>query len=322
MIDFSIIQQQLNLLSANRQNSFGLYTGKTGAAFCYFSLSTFFQPEYNIQKGEELIGEVISHIHTIKDTSFSEGLCGIGWGICALLQNGYKLPYTESILNDIDDLIYKYNTFIKPPMVSLEKGSVGSLLYFGQRLKSLMDNSNWYRLIMIQECISLLISDLQTYLTHKVKGLLNRPKDTLSKEEIQTIAQCVILFQYLREEKVNLEQVGFLLWKLKDYIEQSYKQSDIILGLDIYLLHAYIWLSGQTGNKSMREQGDEWLRSYEGQLIILPLTSQEKYLYCSCKKQINKKVENANRCSCLKELSYLIPQEEGVIHFLRGELLI
>lgn len=322
MIDFSMIQQRLNLLSANMQNSFGLYTGKTGAAFCYFSLSKFFHPKYNLQKGEELIGEVISHIHIIKDTSFSEGLCGIGWGICALLQNGYKLPYTESALNDIDDLIYKCNTFIKPPIASLEKGSMGSLLYFGQRLKLLIGNSNWYRLIMIQECISLLISDLQTYLTHKAKGILNRPKDTLSKEEIQIIAQCVILFQYLREEKVNLEQVGSLLWELKNYIEQCYKRSIVISGIDIYLLHAYASLSDHTRDKSMCEQSDEWIRSYERQLITLPLTQQEKYMYCNCKKRIDKKNENVSTYSSLKELSYLIPPKEGDIHFLRGELLI
>lgn len=228
---------------------YGLFAGKTGAAFCCFQLAGLYRGLENKSTGRRLAEEVLAALPALKDITLAAGLAGIGWGLEAMNQNGYAMPDTARALDYIDDEIYKYATFRKTADLTLDNGLLGSLVYLTFRLDTVADSPFRHRSLLLQECITLLISDLEA---------------AVSKADKLTKGRCLVFFQQLREKGWYPEHAKQLLRSLKGQIEQAYACAgpEVLANDDLYLLKAYAWLAVQTRTESMRTQADAWEKGF------------------------------------------------------------
>lgn len=79
-----------------------LYHGKMGIVLFFANYARYIEnPLYDKFAGE-LLGEIYEEIHVGLPVNFESGLCGIGWGIDYLLQNGFMEGDSDEILSEID----------------------------------------------------------------------------------------------------------------------------------------------------------------------------------------------------------------------------
>ena len=71
----------------------------------------------------------------LSSTNFRDGLAGIGWGIEYLLQNNYYEGDSEEILEDVDNVIFKSVYEARLPLLGVNEGLCGYLLYLNSRHK-------------------------------------------------------------------------------------------------------------------------------------------------------------------------------------------
>ena len=258
MKEYTRLQQRLDeaLFRMEKETTapalYGLFAGKTGAAFCYFQLAGLYRREENTTTGYRLTEEVLAALPSVKDITFGTGLAGIGWGLETMYRNGYATPDTSTTLDYIDDEIYKYATFRKTADLTLDNGLLGSLIYLASRLDTVAGSPFRYRSLLLQECITLLISDLGTAVF---------TADTLTK------ARCLVFFQQLRGKNWYPDHSKKLLKALKAHIEQQYAaHPDTLTHHELYLLETYAWLAGETDTASMQQQVEEWKKRFRKKL--------------------------------------------------------
>jgi len=80
----------------------GLYHGKMGIVLFFAHYSRYTGNPLYHEFAEELLDEVCEEIHTGLPVNFEYGLCGIGWGIEYLLQNGFMEGDSDEILAELD----------------------------------------------------------------------------------------------------------------------------------------------------------------------------------------------------------------------------
>jgi len=90
------------MMHASFLPNIGLYHGKMGIVlfFAHYARYTG-NPLYEEYAGE-LMNEVYEGYHPNLPANFEYGLCGIGWGIEYLLQNGFMEGDADEILAEID----------------------------------------------------------------------------------------------------------------------------------------------------------------------------------------------------------------------------
>lgn len=254
---YSLLQLQLDETVRGLDTSpqpatrYGLFSGKTGAAFCYFQFAEFFRGAENRQIARRLVEEVLAVLPSRRDISLDDGLAGIGWGLETMRRNGYELPDTAEALAFIDDEIYKYSTFRKSPDLSLEKGVLGRLLYLTSRLATVADAPFRYRSLLLQECITLLMADLQT---------------AVFTADPQLQARYVVFFQRLRTAGWYSDSAKKWLLAFKEHIEQLYADATLLSTDGAYLLRAYAWLAQQTRTSGMERQVVRWEKQFSMRL--------------------------------------------------------
>lgn len=127
------------IINGSFTSTLGLYHGKMGIIL--------FFAHYGRYKGEslyndfanELMNEILEDIHTGIPVNFETGLCGIGWGVEYLVQNGFMEGDTPSILADIDLRIMLHNPLhIKD--ISLRTGLAGIGYYVSTHVPDMKDN--------------------------------------------------------------------------------------------------------------------------------------------------------------------------------------
>lgn len=127
----------------------GLSNGRCGLALSAFILSD--KDEKYKQQAFVHLDYLLEHVYESSSLSFNEGLIGIGWTIEFLTQNQYILNSNDSLLLEIDDVIYKWVNFHQLDSYSINNGYIGALLYFCYRLKGdriLLP----YRELALKEC--------------------------------------------------------------------------------------------------------------------------------------------------------------------------
>lgn len=99
-----LLQRVVNHLTV--QNSavrdLGLLNGKMGIAFFFYHYARYQKESlYEVLAGN-LIEEICDNIHDNMPITIDKGLCGIAWGICALLEQDFLDGDVDEVLNEID----------------------------------------------------------------------------------------------------------------------------------------------------------------------------------------------------------------------------
>lgn len=115
------------ICNACDMTSYGLLNGMLGVCLAMYKYSQDNRSPVLINYAEHLLQKCLNHISIDTPISFSNGLCGISWGIDYLIYNGHVTGNPIEIFNDIDCQIAK----ISPSRLdnSLEYGFKGLLHY-------------------------------------------------------------------------------------------------------------------------------------------------------------------------------------------------
>ena len=130
----------------------GLFDGKMGLVIFLFHYARHSGNSLYEDFAMELFEEINRDISAETPIGLGNGLCGIGWGILYLSQNGFIENNTNEILEEIDERIMEYD-LTRMKDLSLENGFQGMALYLSERLKDLSSpyDTN-YRMVFEQKC--------------------------------------------------------------------------------------------------------------------------------------------------------------------------
>ncbi|QEM11386.1 lanthionine synthetase LanC family protein [Mucilaginibacter rubeus] len=189
----------------NCANDYSLYNGKTGLAMLYYMLHAASGDQVSLTKGKQLLDELSENIQNIKEFNFQNGLSGIGWAIEWLVQNKFIDANTDEILEDMDDELYRSVVYAKSGDASLAHGVIGKALYFYRRLCARNSSSSRYRYICIQECLVLLIDEIDELLFSDNAILYNGDTLLNDLQKMHQVGQALLLVSSINRLKINAE---------------------------------------------------------------------------------------------------------------------
>lgn len=113
----------------------GLFNGKMGLSIFFFHYARYTNHSLFEDFAAELLDEVLEMIHADTAIGFSNGLCGIGWGVEYLEQEGFVEGDTNEVLKEIDARVMEY---APTRMVdrTFESGLAGLAVYVRMRMQS------------------------------------------------------------------------------------------------------------------------------------------------------------------------------------------
>ena len=114
----------------------GLFHGKTGVVLFFAHYARYTGIEMYDDFAEKLLEDIANNISKALPINMEFGLCGIGWGINYLIQNGFMKGDPNEILADIDEKIMERD-LRRVKDLSLETGLMGIYYY----LQSMMEFS-------------------------------------------------------------------------------------------------------------------------------------------------------------------------------------
>ena len=129
------------IINSSFLDDLGLFHGKMGIVIFFYHYSRYTNNPIYEEFAGELLDEVYEDIHRGMSFDFEDGLCGIGWGIEYLLQNGYIEGDSDEILEDIDRKIMEYDPR-RITDTTFRSGFAGLSCYIRTRLNSLCRNPN------------------------------------------------------------------------------------------------------------------------------------------------------------------------------------
>lgn len=113
----------------------GLFTGEMGACFSLYLVNKEICDKGIEQIADGLLDKVIDSLKTMKDSSFVNGVTGIGWAINCLYMNNCLGGDIDDILYNIDAIVYKkVHNHQETIDINLTNGLVGYLVYIVFRL--------------------------------------------------------------------------------------------------------------------------------------------------------------------------------------------
>lgn len=319
------IQTVLDKIAKGTKNDYGLYSGKTGAAYCYFLLSRQTHREEHEQKAIELLLEVSRAIGCISDLTFSHGLTGIGWGLEAMVQNGFIHLNTDKVLYDFDDTLYSSVTRRRSASISLDAGTLGKSLFFYQRFLSRNPNIHPYRKIANLECLILLTDEIKDFFIHKEWGLFLQHRK-LTDDELLVAAQCFFLLHEIVKSKINKDVTGSLLYYLKNFVTCYYNNPAFNKrrkGADLFLLYAYTVIAFRNNDTDMIHQARSWHSKYDIKLRALAQTPLDRFIYYKWCQAVGKQADRPPlpEEAALPDLLIQLDDPACPVPWLRGWLL-
>jgi len=210
----------------------GLHRGKMGACICYFKYFRQTGEKSLRQKAKKILIQIAEDIGQIDDYSFMDGLMGIGWGIELISQFNYLKVNTNEVLEDLDDEIYKLILYNKSENISLEKGTLGKILYTYRRIKSIGGKSDFYRDTVLLECLMLSIDELYEYLIDNRNSPLKKRLVEQDSENLAQLSQCLIMLMKLYPMNFNYV-VEEMLLRIMSSTEELFDDLTSVEGTDI-----------------------------------------------------------------------------------------
>lgn len=134
-------EQALSYLAINSSftPNLGLFHGKMGIVLFFSFYAHYSKNDLYDCFAYDLFDEVYEDIHKEVLLNFENGLCGIGWAIEYLVQNGYMEGDTDEILEDIDNRVLEYDVR-RISDLSFRKGLAGIAYYVCARLSAIRNN--------------------------------------------------------------------------------------------------------------------------------------------------------------------------------------
>jgi len=151
---------------SNQTSAIGLLNGKMGIVIFFAHYAQYTGLQHYDEFTENLLDEVYSMLGRNSPIDFQSGLCGIGWGIEYLVQNGLMEGNTDEILEDIDKKIMDIDVEHISDK-SMEKGLCGIMHYVYARVLSAHINN---RNTPIQE-------DFLNRLSLKISGIIHEKQE-------------------------------------------------------------------------------------------------------------------------------------------------
>lgn len=121
------------ILNGSFTSDLGLFHGKMGIVIFFAHYARWTGNALYEDFADELLAEIYEDIHTDTPINLEGGLCGIGWGIEYLVQNGFMEGDTDEILEDIDRRIMERDPR-RMTDLSFRTGLGGILFYATARL--------------------------------------------------------------------------------------------------------------------------------------------------------------------------------------------
>jgi len=133
----SCFEQALAYLTINCTliNDLGLLHGKMGIAIFFAHYSQKTQNREYKELAENIIEDICENLNCDMPIQLESGLCGIGWGIEYLVQQGFIEGEADEILADIDQKVSTINPMNMTDL-SFHNGLLGIAFYVLTRLKS------------------------------------------------------------------------------------------------------------------------------------------------------------------------------------------
>lgn len=126
-------------LNASFISDLGLFHGKMGCVLFFAQYARYTHDEHYEEFANELLDEICEDITKDIPIGLEYGLCGIGWGIEYLVQNGFLEGDTDEILEDFDNRIMEYDV-LRMSDLSFRQGLAGIAFYVIARLSALRDS--------------------------------------------------------------------------------------------------------------------------------------------------------------------------------------
>ena len=119
----------------------GLFHGRMGIVLFFAHYARVTQNKQYEDFAEILLDEIYEEIHWDLPINLENGLCGIGWGIEYLVQNGFMKGNTDEILADIDRKVLEIDP-LRISDLSFRRGLAGIIFYVIARLNANRETCN------------------------------------------------------------------------------------------------------------------------------------------------------------------------------------
>jgi hypothetical protein len=97
------------MLHGSFRRDLGVLNGKMGIVLFFFHYARYTGRVLYEDFAGEMLEEVIQELHSDLPIRFSDGLCGIGWGVEYLIQNAFIAGDSDEILEDLDQKIMEWD---------------------------------------------------------------------------------------------------------------------------------------------------------------------------------------------------------------------
>lgn len=138
------------LLHGNSCIDLGLYNGRMGMVLFLFHYARHTGLSLHQSFANEMLDDVLEDTSNLLPITFSTGLCGIGWGIEYLIQNGFVQENSDEILEELDIRVMEFD-IRRISDISLDKGLEGIACYVLSRLKSPRNGKQPFDISYIEE---------------------------------------------------------------------------------------------------------------------------------------------------------------------------
>lgn len=130
------------LLNIDKDKVSGLLVGNAGVClFLYQVYRRNGQVRFE-EIADVMLENILEKQTMLSPTNFRDGLAGIGWEIEFLIQSNFYEGDSEEILEDVDNVIFKSIYETRSPLLTINEGLCGYLLYLNSRIKNEKNSSS------------------------------------------------------------------------------------------------------------------------------------------------------------------------------------
>src|SRR6185312_11640945 len=148
--------------SASEIDGLGLYRGKTGALLALHAAKRALPNacSASLEKAIVRLQDEIAENAAPTDSSFNNGLFGIAWGIAMLYERRYLIENRDSVMDSLDDELYKLVLMQKLTNPDIETGIMGRMMYYLNRVTDALKARSKYRYLLNYELLMSLMDAL------------------------------------------------------------------------------------------------------------------------------------------------------------------